>query len=67
MLFRSEELQLTVLKTVLFERVLVAMRRLARESLRDHILQVQGRVTRPGAARPPLAGPPTDTSPLPAD
>lgn len=41
-----EELQLTVLKTVLFERVLVALRRLARESLRDQILQAQGRITR---------------------
>lgn len=61
-----EELQLTVLKTVLFERVLVAMRRLARESLRDHILQAQGRITRPGAALPPTpSAPPVDVSPIP--
>lgn len=42
-----EELQLTFLKTILFERVFVALRRLARESIRDQILQMQGRVTRP--------------------
>jgi len=41
-----EELQLTVIKTVLFEKVLVALRRLARESIRDRILESQGRVTR---------------------
>lgn len=39
-----EELQLTFLKTILFERVFVALRRLARESIRDQILQAQGRV-----------------------
>lgn len=45
-----EELQLTFLKTILFERVFVALRRLARESIRDHLLQAEGRV-RP-ASRP---------------
>ncbi len=48
-----EELQLTVIKTVLFEKVLVALRRLARESIRDRILESQGRVTRP--VTPPQA------------
>jgi len=49
-----EELQLTFLKTILFERVLVALRRLARESIRDQILQAEGRVR--GASNPTPSG-----------